>query len=154
MAIVKYNNLVEEVHGATSPGRIHRQKTFRDAKGRIIGKAKPETYDVTHPRSRKRKPAVGDELANQKSWGKAAYLTQALLSTAEGYTYLNQRFNAQSLATRGSHADKLASVNSRTKSRLRYMRFDAYCRAILRNLLKITDCNTPQEALLALHQHE
>lgn len=152
MAIVKYNNLVEEVHGATSPGRIHRQKTFRDAKGRIIGKAKPETYDVTHPRSQKRKPAVGDELANQKSWGKAIYFTQALLNTEEGNTYLNQRFTAQLRVTRGSHADKLASVESRTKTRLRYMRFDTYCHAILRNLFKHVNCNTPAEALAALRQ--
>ena len=154
MAKVGYSPIITDLRGATSKGKIHRQKTYRDANGRIIGKAKKEYFEVEHPRNWKRKPAEGAELANQKSWGKAAFLTQALLNTEEGNTYLNQHFNAQALATRGSHPDKLASVNSRTKSRLRYMRFDAYCRAILRNLLKITDCNTPQEALLALHQHE
>ena len=154
MARAKYNNLIEELHGATSPGRIHRQKTFRDAGGKIIGKAKSEAFDVTRPRNWKRKPAQGDELANQKSWGKSAYLTRALLNSEEGNAYLYQRFTNQLSVTRGSHADKLASVEPRTKTRLRYIRFDAYCRAILRNLLKITDCNTPQEALIVLRQHE
>ncbi len=154
MAIVKYNDLVEEVHGATSPRRIHRKKTFRDARGKIIGKAKSETFDVTHPRNWKRKPAEGDELANQKSWGKAAFLTQALLNTDEGYAYLNQRFTNQLPSTRGSHPDPLASFDTHKQTFKRYMRFDAYCRAIIRNLLKITDCNTPQEVLVALRRHE
>ena len=51
MARTRYNSAIEELHGATSPGRIHRQKRFRDAYGRIIGAATPETYDVTHPRN-------------------------------------------------------------------------------------------------------
>jgi len=154
MAIVKYNDLVEEVHGATSPRRIHRKKTFRDARGKIIGKAKSETFDVTHPRNWKRKPAEGDELANQKSWGKAAFLTQALLNTDEGHAYLDQRFTNQLPSTRGSHPDPLASSDAHTHTYKRYMRFDAYCRAIIRNLLKLTCCSTPQEALLSLRQHE
>jgi len=154
MAIVKYNDYVEEIHGATSPRRIHRKKTFRDANGRIIGKARSETYDVTHPRNWKRTPAEGDELANQKSWGRSAFLTQALLNSDEGYAYLYQRFTGQLPTTRGSHADPLASVDSRTGTRKRYMRLDAYCRAIIRNLLKLTDCTTPQQTLQALRQYE
>lgn len=154
MARTKYNNLVEELHGATSPGRIHRQKTFRDASGKIIGKAKPETFDVTRPRNWKRKPAEGDELANQKSWGKSVHLTQVLLNSEECYTYLYQRFINQLITTRGSHADLLASIDKRTKTRKRYIRFDSFCRAIIRNLLTLVKCTTPQEVLLALRQYQ
>lgn len=154
MARVTYNKLVEEVHGATSPGEIHRQKRFRDARGKIIGYAKAEIFDVKHPRNWKRTPARKDELVNQKSWGKSCFFTEALLKTDAGCDYLQQRFTAQLPSTRGSHPDPLASIDSHTKSAKRYIRFDAYCRAIIRNLLKLTDCLTPGQALQALQQHE
>ena len=154
MALIEYAPLVQEVRGASSPGEIHRHKHYRDAKGRIIGAAHPEHYNIKNPRNWKQKPAHADELSNQKSWGKSCYLTEALLNSDEGYTYLQQRFTNQLYATRGSHADALASVDTATHSRKRYMRFDAYCRAIIRNLLKLVKCNSPQEALQALRQHE
>lgn len=154
MARVKYNNVIEELHGATSPGEIHRQKRFRDANGKIIGYAHAEKYDVKHPRNWKRTPARKDELANQKSWGKSCFLTEALLKTDAGCDYLQQRFTNQLPSTRNSHPDPLASIDPHTKSAKRYCRFDAYCRAIIRNLLKLTDCLTPRQALIALQQHE
>ena len=52
---------IEEVTGATSPGRIHRVKRYRDANGKIIGCGVQETYDVMHPRDWERKPARKDE---------------------------------------------------------------------------------------------
>lgn len=136
MARTKYNNLVEELHGATSPGRIHRQKRFKDAKGRIIGFATPETYDITHPRDWDLTPARKDELANQKMWGKACYLTSEALNTDEGFEYWNKRFEAQLPRTRNSKPDPFASYAPKTKTRKRYMRFDAFVRAIIRNMLK------------------
>ena len=136
MARTKYNSAIEELHGATSPGRIHRQKRFRDANGRIIGAASPETYDVTHPRNWEQKPAVGEELANQKLWGKACYLAAKALETDKGVAYWQKRFEAQLYATRGSKADPMASIDPRTKTRKRYARFDAFVRAIIRNELK------------------
>lgn len=154
MARAEYSPIITNLHGASSKGRIHRQKTYRDAKGRIIGKAKKEYFDVTRPRNWKHKPAQGDELANQKSWGKSAFLTQELLNTDEGYTYLYQRFTNQLPSTRGSHPDTLASFDTHTQTYKRYMRFDAFCRAIFRNLLKLVNCCTPFEALNALHQFE
>lgn len=153
MARVKLNSLVNEVHGAVAPDEIHRQKTYRDARGRIIGKAELEEYKVTRPRNWKKTPARAEELINQKSWGRACYLTEELLKTDIGYQYLQHRFDAQLPATRRSRPDKLASIDPNTKTAKRYMRFDAFCRAILRNLLKLTDCATPQQALIALHQH-
>lgn len=154
MARAEYSPIVTDLRGASAPGKIHRQKIFRDAKGRIIGRAKNEYFEVEHPRNWKRKPAQGDELANQKSWGKAIYLTQALLNMDEGYAYLYQRFTNQLPTTRGSHPDPLASFDTHKQTYKRYMRFDAYCRAIIRNLLKVTDCDTPQEALLEMRRHE
>ena len=154
MARIDYAPLVTDLRGASSPGKIHRRKHYRDAKGRIIGVAHAEHYEVIHPRNWKQKPAHGEELSNQKSWGKSCYLTEALLNSDEGYAYLQQRFTNQLYATRGSHADHLASIDPRTKSRKRYMRFDAYCRAIIRNLLKSAKCTTPQQALQALRQCE
>ena len=136
MARTRYNSAIEELHGATSPGRIHRQKRFRDARGRIVGAATPETYDITHPRNWEQKPAVGEELANQKLWGKACYLTAKALETDEGLAYWQKRFEAQLYATRGSKADPMASIDPRTKTRKRSARFDAFVRAIIRNELK------------------
>lgn len=154
MARVTYNKLVEEVHGATAPGEIHRQKRFRDARGKIIGYAQAEHYDITHPRNWDKTPARADELANQKSWGKSCFLTEVLLNTDAGCDYLQQRFTNQLPSTPGSHPDPLASLDAHTKSSKRYFRFDAYCRAIIRNLLKLTPCNTPAQTLQALRQHE
>ena len=136
MARTVYNSAIEELRGATSPGRIQRQKRYRDARGRIIGAATPETYDVTRPRNWDQKPAVGDELANQKLWGKACYLAAKALETDEGVEYWQKRFEAQLHATRGSKADPMATIDPRTKSRKRYARFDAFVRAIIRNELK------------------
>ena len=79
MARAKYAAIITGLQGATSPDSIHRQKHYRDARGRIIGAAAPEIYKVTKPRNWKQKPAVGDELANQKLWGKACYLTAKAL---------------------------------------------------------------------------
>lgn len=138
MARAKYAAIITDLQGATSPDSIHRQKHYRDARGRIIGCAAPEVYKVTKPRNWKRKPAVGDELTNQKLWGKACYLTAQALNTAEGLEYWQKRFEAQLNATRGSKADPFASIDPRTKSRKRYARFDAFVRAIIRNELKQT----------------
>ena len=154
MARVTYTELVKEVHGAAAPGQIFRQKRYRDARGKIIGCAHAEHYDITHPRDWEKTPARKDELTNQKSWGKSCFLTEALLKTDAGCDYLQQRFTNQLPSTRGSHPDPLASIDSHTKSAKRYIRFDAYCRAIIRNLLKLTRCNAPAQTLQALQQHE
>ena len=136
MARTRYNNLIEELHGATSPGRIHRQKRYRAANGKIIGFAAPETYDITHPRDWNRKPARGDEKVNQQLWGKACHLSAKSLETDEGYNYWMQRFEAQLTSTRGSKPDEFASLDPKMKTRKRYKKFDAFVKAIIRNQLK------------------
>lgn len=134
MARAKYATIVNELHGATSPDSIHRQKHFRDARGRIIGCATPEVYKVTKPRNWKQKPAVGEELSNQKLWGKACYLSAKALETDEGVEYWQKRFEAQLYSTRGSKPDPFASVLP-NGTKKRYARFDAFVRGIIRNEL-------------------
>ncbi len=135
MARAKYATIVNELHGATSPDSVHRQKRFRDARGRILGYAAPEVYKVTKPRDWERKPALGEELSNQKLWGKACYLYAKALETNEGVDYWQKRFEAQLSTTRGSKPDPFASVLP-NGSKKRYIRFDAFVRGIIRNELK------------------
>ena len=138
MARAHYAAIITDLQGATSPDSIHRQKHYRDARGRIIGAASPEVYKVTKPRNWKQKPAVGEELKNQKLWGKACYLSAKALETEEGLAYWQKRFEDQLHATRGSKPDPFASLDPKTKCRKRYARFDAFVRAIIRNELKQT----------------
>lgn len=143
MARAKYVAIISGLQGATSPDSIHRQKHYRDARGRIIGAASPEVYQVTKPRNWKKKPAVGEELKNQKLWGKACYLAAKSLDTKEGLEYWQKRFEAQLYATRGSKPDPMASIDPKTKGRKRYARFDAFVRAIIRNELKLAQEHNP-----------
>lgn len=135
MARAEYATILTELHGATAPDSIHRQKRFRDARGRIVGYAAPEVYKVTKPRNWKQKPALGEELSNQKLWGKACYLCAKALETDEGVEYWQKRFEAQLYATRGSKPDPFASVLP-NGSKKRYSRFDSFVRGIIRNELK------------------
>ena len=79
MAREKLNGAVEELNGATSPGHIHRVKRYRDANGRIIGIGVQETFDVLHPRNWKKKPAKGEEKANQQYFEKACEIMDKAL---------------------------------------------------------------------------
>lgn len=144
MARAQYTELIKNLAGATAPNTIHRQKHYHDAKGRIIGAASPEVYRVTKPRDLKRKPAVGDELANQKLWGKACYLYDQSLQTDEGVAYWQNRFEAQLAVNKGSKPDPYATLDKKTKCRKRYKRFDAFVRAIIRNQLAHPNHITPQ----------
>ncbi|MBR6304923.1 MAG: hypothetical protein IKR37_04805 [Paludibacteraceae bacterium] len=135
MARAKYTTIVNELHGATSPDSVHRQKRYRDAKGRIVGYASPEMYKVTKPRNWDQNPAVGEELVNQKLWGKACFLSAKALETDEGVEYWQKRFEAQLYATPGSKPDPFASVLP-NGTKKRYVRFDAFVRGIIRNELK------------------
>ena len=145
MALIKYNTLVEEVHGATSPGRIHRQKKFKDASGRFLGFAHPETYDITKPRDWNKTPPRKDELRNQQLWGKASYIAARELESDEGVAYWTKRFEAQLPRIRGSKPDPYASYDKKTKTRKRYIRFDAFVRAMVRNQLAELKKSTPDK---------
>jgi len=127
---------IDELHGATSPGRVHRIKRFRDARGRIIGSGVQETYDIVHPRDYKRKPAKGAEKANQDLFKKASILMDKELNDPIRNEYWHKRFEAQLYVTRGSKADTFATFDSKRGTKKRYVRFDAFVRTMIMQELK------------------
>lgn len=136
MAREKLTPGIEEVTGATSPGRIHRVKRYRDANGKIIGCGVQETYDVMHPRDWERKPARKDEKANQMLFKRASQIMERELNNPEKYDYWQKRFEAQLSITRGSKADPFATYDSHRKAKKRYIRFDAFVRTMIMEELK------------------
>ena len=135
MAREKLTPGIEELNGATSPGHIHRVKRFRDARGRIIGVGVQETYDVMHPRDFKRKPARGEEKANQTFFSRASALMEKALNDPELNALWQQRFEAQLPCTRNSKPDPFAvALPNGTKKR--YKRFDAFVRTMIMQELK------------------
>lgn len=136
MAREKLSAISDELHGATSPGHIHRVKRFRDAKGRIIGVGVQETYEVKHPRNYKRKPAKGEEKANQDLFKKACVIMDKALSDPQQYEYWQKRFEAQLYVTRGGKADSFAVYDPRRGAKKRYVRFDAFVRTMIMQELK------------------
>lgn len=136
MAREKLSSVSNEIHGATSPGHIHRVKRFRDARGRIIGVGVQETYEVKHPRNFKRKPARGEEKANQDLFKKASIIMDKALSDPKQYEYWQKRFEAQLYVTRGGKADPFATYDRRRGTKKRYVRFDAFVRTMIMQELK------------------
>ena len=136
MAREKLSGLVEELHGATSPKHIHRIKRFRDARGRIIGVGVQETFDITHPRDWKRKPARGEEKMNQDYFKQASILADQALNDPKLNEYWQRRFEAQLSANRGSKPDPFALYDPRTGTKKRYKRFDAFVRTMIMQELK------------------
>ena len=138
MAREKLTPGIEELNGATSPGRIHRVKRFRDASGRIIGVGVQETYDVMHPRNFKLKPARGAEKANQQYFRKASEIMEKALNDPKWNEYWHQRFEAQLYCTRGSKPDQFA-IMLPDGTKKRYKRFDAFVRTMIMQELKAKD---------------
>lgn len=127
---------IDELRGATSPGHIHRVKRFRDARKRIIGLGPQETYDIMHPRDWKKKPAQGEEKANQDLFREADKIKEDALNTPELYEYWRHRFELQLPTTRGSKPDKYALYDPHTGSKKRYKRFDAFVRTMIMQELR------------------
>ena len=135
MAREKLTPGIDELRGATSPGHIHRVKRFRDARGRIIGTGVQEAYDVLHPRDYKRKPAKGDERANQQYFRQASILMDKALNDPKLNDYWQKRFTAQLPTTRGSVPD-LFALTKPDGTKKRYKRFDAFVRTMIMQELK------------------
>ena len=140
MAREKLSGAIEELSGATSPGHIHRVKRFRDARGRIIGVGVQETYEVKHPRNWKRKPARGEEKANQLFFRKASEIMDKALNDPKLYDYWQRRFESQLYVTRGSKPDPFA-ITLPNGTKKRYKRFDAFVRTMIMQELKAKQQN-------------
>ena len=141
MARERLSSAVNELHGATSPGHIHRVKHFRDAQGRIIGIGVQEAYDVLHPRDYNSKPAKGAEKANQDIFKKASLIKEKALNDPKLNEYWQKRFEAQLPSTRGSKADRFAAFDRKSGTKKRYKRFDAFVRTMIMQELKARAAN-------------
>ena len=128
--------ITNELHGASSPGCIHRVKRYRDRRGKIIGLGHQENYNIQHPRDWSVKPAKGEEKANNELFGLASQIMEEELSNPERYEYWYQRFETQLPTTRGSKPDPFALYNAHTGTRKRYKRFDAFVRTMIMQQLR------------------
>lgn len=127
MARITYTDPVDHLEGRlTKDGTIHRQKTYRDDKGRILAVGKKEVYIKENPRDFKKKPQTGAELQNFDLFRQATQLTVAERANPDRMDYWTRRFKAQ-LET----PEQDAPVDKRTGQRKIYCRLDAFIRACI-----------------------
>ena len=132
MAKLFYNPAIEKTEGALSKhGLITRQKTFRDARGRIIAYGKQEGYYMTNPRNFKRHPMVGKELEYHNLWRDICTQAKNELADPELRAQWKLRFNAQVPYTKGTHPDPQAPIDKTTGSQKRYVQLYAFTRAMI-----------------------
>ena len=84
MAHSDFEHPIRAMHGSLEPhGIIHRQKQFRDERGKVIHEGRQEAYKVKNPRDWKRTPAQGAELAHHNRWREACLRTTQILQSAQ-----------------------------------------------------------------------
>jgi len=132
MAKIVYNPAIDKTEGALSKhGLITRQKTFRDARGRIIAYGKQEGYYIAHPRNFKRHPMIGKELEHHNLWRDICHQTKTELADPEKRAQWELRFNAQIPYTKGTHPDPQAPIDPSTGKQKRYIQLYAFTRAMI-----------------------
>lgn len=132
MAEIFYNPAIEKTEGALSKGGlITRQKTFRDARGRIIAFGKQEGYYIVNPRNFKRHPMKGKELEYHNLWRDICHQAKQELDDPELRARWELRFNAQLPYTKGTHPDPQAPIDKTTGAPKRYVQLYAFTRAML-----------------------
>ena len=132
MAELFYNPAIEKTEGALSKhGLITRQKTFRDARGRIIYYGKQEGYYIVNPRNFKRHPMKGKELEYHNLWRDICLQAKQELSDPEKRAQWELRFNAQLPFTKGTQPDTQAPMDKSTGAPKRYVQLYAFTRAML-----------------------
>ena len=132
MAELHYTPGIDKSAGALSKdGLITRQKTFRDARGRIIAYGKQEGYYIAHPRNFKRDPMVGKELEYHNLWRDICKQAKNELADPELRPQWEQRFNAQIPFTKGTRPDPQAPIDPATGAQKRYVQLNAFIRAMI-----------------------
>ena len=132
MAELFYNPAIEKTEGALSKGGlITRQKTFRDARGRIIYYGKQEGYYIVNPRNFKRHPMKGKELEYHNLWRDICRQTKNELADPEIRAQWELRFNAQVPYTKGTSPDPQAPLDKTTGAPKRYVQLYAFTRAMI-----------------------
>lgn len=137
MAKVSFTPGIDAATGALSKhGLITRQKTFRDARGRIISYGKQEGYYIAHPRDFKRNPMQGKELEHHNLWREVCRQAKTELANPELRSKWEERFYAQLPSTKGSAPDQMAPLNPTTGTLKRYVQLYAFTRAMIYQELK------------------
>jgi len=132
MAKIVYTPGIDKTEGALSKGGIiTRQKTYRDARGRIIAYGKQEGYYITNPRNFKRHPMQGKELEYHNLWRDICHQAKSELETPEQRAQWELRFNAQLPYIKGTHPDPQAPVDQSTGKQKRYVQLYAFTRAMI-----------------------
>ncbi len=143
MANISYNDHVEEMHGIVlKDGVIHRRKTFRNERGKIIGKGKPEGYKIEHPRDLSVKPLTENEQANQNRWTLACREASRIYHAYDPesgaspelkrlYRDFEQRFKAQLPGKSHSKPDPSAPIDKRKHRQKKYHQFLPFIRAMI-----------------------
>ncbi len=165
MAHGDFEHPIRAMHGSLEPhGIIHRQKQFRDERGKVIHEGRQEAYKVKNPRDWKRTPAQGAELAHHNRWRETCNRTTQILQAAQPdglteqqifhkqinhipdyytqeearalYNDYHARFQAQLPNTRGKHPDPQAPIDPKTGTGKRYSQLPSFIRALVYLQLK------------------
>ena len=132
MAKIVYIPGIDKTEGALSKhGLITRQKTYRDARGRIVAYGKQEGYFIANPRDFKRHPMQGKELEHHNLWRDICTQAKNELADPELRAQWEERFNAQLPYTKGTHPDPQAPIDKSTGAQKRYVQLYAFTRAML-----------------------
>ena len=132
MAKLIYSPGIDKTTGALSKGGIiTRQKTYRDARGRIIAYGKQEGYFIANPRNFKRHPMQGKELEYHNLWREICNQAKSELADPELRGQWELRFNAQMPYTKGTRPDPQAPIDKSTGKQKRYVQLYAFTRAMI-----------------------
>ena len=132
MAKIVYTPGIDKTEGALSKGGIiTRQKTFRDARGRIIAYGKQEGYLIANPRDFKRNPMQGKELEYHNLWRDICLQAKQELTDPELRAQWELRFNAQVPYAQGTRPDPQAPTDKTTGAKKRYVQLYAFTRAMI-----------------------
>ena len=132
MAKVSFTPGIDGTAGALSKqGIITRQKTYRDARGRIIAYGKQEGYFIAHPRDFKRDPMQGKELEHHNLWRDVCRQAKTELADPELRSQWEERFYAQLPSTKGTLPDPMAPIDPAIGAQKRYVQLYAFTRAMI-----------------------
>lgn len=106
---------------------ILRQKTYRDADGRILATGAKEAYVVANPRDYKKHPLRGQELQNVNAFRQAITIAQQERANPERLAYWTERWKAQL-----AHPEPDAPIDPHTHTPKIYHRLDSFIIAVLK----------------------
>ena len=106
---------------------VLRQKTYRDADGRVLATGAKEAYVVANPRDYKKHPLKGQELANVNAFRQAISVARQERANPERLAYWTERWKAQL-----THPEPDAPLDPRTHCPKIYRRLDSFIISVLK----------------------